>query len=244
MSKMSCFRPPFHTHRVYGFQTLLESARQLFYSSVSSPSDRLSCRTSLIVRSDILRLFDHTFNANDKCSRYNRGNFPEPIQIQLPKKPNTFFNFSLHIWKLNQFLKVFRKRKASELQYFWNYRLWNTCLLKCLKGFVLENPFKFNALPCPKLCWNLQDSPSILLCHHLQKDWVEKRLSYSALKSWEWMYSCGIPVVMKSIPVIIGRISRINSNAVFLKTENIFWIFYCISEIFIKLWTFRKKHKS
>ena len=94
---MSCFRTPFHTHRVYRSQTLLESARQLFYSIVSSPSDRLSCRTSLIVRSKILRLFDHTFNADDKYSRYSRENFPEPIQIQLPKKPNTFFNFSLHI---------------------------------------------------------------------------------------------------------------------------------------------------
>ena len=228
---MSCFRTPFHTHRVYRSQTLLESARQLFYSIVWSPSDRLSCRTSLIVRSKILRLFDHTFNADDKYSRYSRENFPEPIQIQLPKKPNTFFNFSLHIWKLNQFLKVFRKRKASELQYFRNYRLWNTCLLKCLKGFVWEHPFKFNALPCPKLCWNLQGRTSILLCHHLQKDWVGKRLSYSALKSWECLLKHWL--LMKSIPVIIGRISRTNSNVVFLKTKNIFWIFYCISEIFI-----------
>ena len=41
---------------------------------------------SLLVLSEIFRLFIHTFKANDKYSLPNGENLPQPIQMQLSKK--------------------------------------------------------------------------------------------------------------------------------------------------------------
>ena len=45
----------------------------------------------------------------------------------------------------------------------------------------------------------------------------------SILSRWKWV------------------INKISSNETFLKTKNIFANFFYISEIYIKLWTFKKK---
>ena len=55
---------------------------------------------------------------------------------------------------------------------FWSCWIRKTCLLKCLKGLVSENPLAVNVLMSSKNYWNLQKSTFILLFHHSQANWV------------------------------------------------------------------------
>ena len=48
---------------------------------------------SLLVISEILRLFVRTFTANNKSSLGNSEHFRQPIQMQLSKEQNIFFDF-------------------------------------------------------------------------------------------------------------------------------------------------------
>ena len=47
--------------------------------------------------SEILGVFVNTLTANDKYYLHNRKNLRKPIQLQLPTKEKSFFNFLLHI---------------------------------------------------------------------------------------------------------------------------------------------------
>ena len=62
-----------------GSQALLKSARQHVYPKFASILYRLSWKTSLLVRSEILGLFVNTFTADDKYSCHNREKFLEPV---------------------------------------------------------------------------------------------------------------------------------------------------------------------
>ena len=90
--KRSCFRTPFDSQRVNGSQTLLKAARQHFYFTFSSIWDKLSWKTSLLVTSEILRLFVNTMTADHKYFRNERKKFLQPVQIQLSKKPPSAIN--------------------------------------------------------------------------------------------------------------------------------------------------------
>ena len=52
---------------------------------ISSLSDKLSRNTSLLVGSATLGLFLNTWTVDDKYSRLEMENFPQPVQIQLSK---------------------------------------------------------------------------------------------------------------------------------------------------------------
>ena len=64
MPESSPFRTLFPSRRVAGCKTLLKSPRQHFYSKSSLMWDTLSWRTSLLVRSEVLGLFDNTLTAD------------------------------------------------------------------------------------------------------------------------------------------------------------------------------------
>ena len=67
---------------------------------------------SLLVLSEIFRLFIHTFKANDKYSLPNGENLPQPIQMQLSKKYIIWINFLLQIRNLHQPMKILRKKRS------------------------------------------------------------------------------------------------------------------------------------
>ena len=48
---------------------------------------------SLLVRSEIFRLYVNTLTAYGKYSRHYKENFSQPIQMQLPIKQNVFPDF-------------------------------------------------------------------------------------------------------------------------------------------------------
>ena len=90
MSRRFCFRTAFSSQHINESQTMLKSARRQFYPIISLFRDKLSWKTSLNVRSDILGLFVNTLTSNDKNSCHNRENFPQPIQItRFSKRPKT-----------------------------------------------------------------------------------------------------------------------------------------------------------
>ena len=133
------------------------------------------------------------------------------------KKTKLFVKFWLHFWNLQKILNIF---KASDFPYFRNYWLWETYLLKYLKGTLPEHPSTVNVLTGSKHSWNLHDSTFILLLHHSEINWVGKRLSLSD---------------MASILVIIGRISGNQFRCNYLLNQT----------FFLKFWLhFRKLHET
>ena len=70
-SKRFCLRTPFANERDNEFQTLLKLARHHYYRLFSSIRGKLSCKKSVLVWLEILRLFVETLNADDKNSGSN-----------------------------------------------------------------------------------------------------------------------------------------------------------------------------
>ena len=56
-------------------------------------SDKLSQKTSLFIKSEILELFVNTLTASDKYSLHNRENVPEAIQMHLSPNSKTFCQY-------------------------------------------------------------------------------------------------------------------------------------------------------
>ena len=71
MPKSSRFRTRFENQRVNVSQTLLKSLPQHFYLNFPLTTDKLSYKTSLSVRSEILGPFRNTLTANHMYSRHN-----------------------------------------------------------------------------------------------------------------------------------------------------------------------------
>ena len=105
-----------------------------------------------------LGLFVNLLAANNKNSLLNRGKLQQHFQMQLSQKRKIFSQFFLHFQNLDSFFNIFKKKRPSELIYFWAYGLRKTWLDKCLKSRVSEVPFKSNIVTGPKHCWNLNDS--------------------------------------------------------------------------------------
>ena len=91
MPKGSSFRIPFDSHRVKVSQTLLKAEPQPLYPNFLLIWGKLTLKTSLLVRSEILGLFFNTLTTYSMYSRQNWENFPQQVQMQLFSKPLTFF---------------------------------------------------------------------------------------------------------------------------------------------------------
>ena len=92
-SKRSCFRTPLANEGVNGFQTLLKSARNPYYSLFSSIRSKSSSKKSPSVWYEILRLFVNALTADDKYSGSNMQNLLQQLQTPLSQKQNTFSGF-------------------------------------------------------------------------------------------------------------------------------------------------------
>ena len=83
MPESSCFRTPFRNQRVNASQTLLKSARQHFYPNFTLISDKLSWKTFILVRSEMLGVFVNTLMTDHMHSRQNGDKFHKQVQTQL-----------------------------------------------------------------------------------------------------------------------------------------------------------------
>ena len=64
MTENSCFRRPLESQRVHGCQTPLKSARQHLRPNIPLSQDKLSSKTSFLVRSEALEVFGNTVTAD------------------------------------------------------------------------------------------------------------------------------------------------------------------------------------
>ena len=85
--------------------------------------------------------------------------FNESVEIQFPPNPEIVFELFLHFLESISNFEHFEKKKwASYLIYFRNYRLQKAWLLKCLKSPASEHLWWDNMLRYPKHYWNLHCS--------------------------------------------------------------------------------------
>ena len=151
MPKRSCFRTSLANQHVNGYRTLLESAWQHLYPIFSSTWYK--SETSLLVRCEILRLYVNTLTVDGEYFGHKRENLQQPIQKQLCKKQKAFCVFDIYT-KFGTFSK---QTLDSQLNYFLNYWLRKTWLLKCIKVPVSEHPLEVSVLKVPKHCCSLNN---------------------------------------------------------------------------------------
>ena len=99
MPVSSCFRTPFARKRVRGSQTLLEIAIQHFHPIFPLIYDRLSWKTSPLVRSEILGLFCNTLTADHMYSRHRWDKLPQQVETLSSQKQKTFSGVSIAFLK-------------------------------------------------------------------------------------------------------------------------------------------------
>ena len=93
MSKMPCLMTRFECQHLKGFQTLLKSVPQYFYTMCSSLLSYFSYKKFFFVIFEILRPFFNLLILDDKYSLGNRENLLQPIQMQLSRKLQIFCQF-------------------------------------------------------------------------------------------------------------------------------------------------------
>ena len=109
----------------------------------------------------------------------------QPIQMQLSQNQKIFAQFFSAFPESTKNLEYFqRKRWASEVICFWNYKQQKAGLLKCLKSPVSENLWTVNMLKGPKHCTNLYGSIFVTFLITLKQNRVEK-LSFSRIWNLE-----------------------------------------------------------
>ena len=166
MPESSCFRTALQSERVHVPQTPVKSTRQKFYPKFPLIQDKLSSKTSLLVRPEILGVFGKRLTTDHKYFRRNWEKFPQHVETPLSSKiENIFWNFHCIFGIYMKFCGFSKKTSASYLKYFGGYWVREMWLLKCLKAPILEHPSRVNAFTGPKHCWNLHGSTFIVHLH-------------------------------------------------------------------------------
>ena len=88
--KKSRFRLPFLKEHGKLLSTLFKFERQNLYHFYWSTGRHFSCKNSLLVIWESLRLFVNKMSSVDKCSLPNRDSLMQPIHMQLSQKIKTF----------------------------------------------------------------------------------------------------------------------------------------------------------
>ena len=99
--KKSRFRLPFQEKLGKQVSTHFKFERQNLYHIYSSTGRQFSCKKSLLVICQRLRLSVNTMSAFDKCPLPNTDNLTELIHMQLSEKRKLFLNFFMHFQNLN-----------------------------------------------------------------------------------------------------------------------------------------------
>ena len=68
---------------------------------------------SVLVTSEIFRLFVNTLTPDVKYSRPNMQIFWQQFQTPLSQKRKTFFDFLLHFWNVHEIEKILRNERVS-----------------------------------------------------------------------------------------------------------------------------------
>ena len=111
-SRGSRFKTPFCNQRVNGFQTPLKVARHHYYPFSPWIPGKLSWKNTVLLWSNILRLFAKTLTADDNNPCRNMQNFRQQLQTLLSEKRKSFSGFFIaflkctwnlqHLWKKDE----------------------------------------------------------------------------------------------------------------------------------------------
>ena len=119
----------------------------------------ISTNNSVLLVSQILRLFDNILRPNEKyCLSVKASVSRNKFKCNHLKTKKYFINFFCISAIYINFEILWTKRSASEAISFWNYRLQKARLLKCLKSPVSEHLWTVNMLKGPNDCINLHGS--------------------------------------------------------------------------------------
>ena len=196
---------------------------------------------SAIVIHEIFRLFVNTLTSDVKYSRRNMQYFWKQLQTCLSQKKRVFLIFYCISEMCMKFTTFWKTRRVSQFNYCRYYFIRKRCLVNRLKGLASADHSVINVLMGRKHCWCQHGTTIFLFLHEFEMNWVWKCLPKSHLKSSDCLLTHWLP--MSSIPVAICRFSNNNFKRLYLKKERLFKIFYCFSEICMKLRTFWKKRR-
>ena len=138
---------------------------------------QLSCKKSLLVTWNILRLFINTLSADAKYSLLNRENLTQSIQMQVSRKQKTFSESFSAFLKCSLNFEHFQKKGwLSHLTYFPNYgprKIWSH---QCRKSPVSRDPSGSNMVNAPKHCSNLHGRNFTIFIDCCEGNCLSKRL--------------------------------------------------------------------
>ena len=117
------------------FETLLRLPRHHYFPIFQWSREKLSWKMSVLVTSEIFRLFVNTLTPYDKYSRRNLQIFWQQLQTLLSQKGKIIFWIFYCISEMCIKLRTFWKnRRVSWPNYYRYYCIRKRCLLKRLKG--------------------------------------------------------------------------------------------------------------
>ena len=162
------------SQHIQGFKEsvlLLNNARQNFSHISWSFRKKISSKNSVLVLSEIWSLFVNMLAPDDKYSVSVKASVPRnQFKCNYLKIKKYFLNFSLHFWNLHEIWNTLRKRWASKVICFWNYRLQKAVFLKYLKSAVSEHLWTANMIKGTKHCLNLQGSIFVIFCDDSERN--------------------------------------------------------------------------
>ena len=162
-----------HGKRVW---TLFKSEQELLRYIYCSTGRQFSCKKSLLVIWQRLRLFVDTMSAVEKCSHSNRDNLMQPIHVQLSKKLKTFCSFILHFQKLGWILDIFWKKMTLISYLFLRPRPPKSVVRYMWKSPASDYYSKRKRINGSQLCWNLIGSTCSIFIEQREDNLVAKSL--------------------------------------------------------------------
>ena len=169
MPKKPHVRTLMDSQRVKRSERLLKSVRHHVCHIFLWIWKTFSAKNSILVASEILRLFVNILTPNEKCFHSVNASVNATNSNGIISNLKNIFRISFCIsemyiksgipWKKNMNLTVIS---------FWTYRLQKAGLLKCLKSPVSENWWMVSMLKGPKDCLSLHGSIFVILFDHFQ----------------------------------------------------------------------------
>ena len=153
MLESSRFRTPVESQRVHGCQTLLKWARQDIHLNFPLTQEKLSYKTSLLVRWEILALFGNLVTPAYMSACHNSENFQQHVQTPLSQKSETFSSIFIAFFQFTSNLIHFKKKHQ------W-----------------------VNVFSGGKHRWNHKGRTFIFIFHSAKTTWLTKQLFYSDVK--------------------------------------------------------------
>ena len=177
MPKKPRVRTLMDSQRVKTSERLLKSVRHHVCHIFLWIWKTFSAKNSILVASEILRLFVNILTPNEKCFHSVNASVNATNSNGIISNLKNIFRISFCIsemyiksgipWKKNMNLTVIS---------FWTYRLQKAGLLKCLKSPVSEHLWTVNMLKGPKHCINLKGSIFVIFFDHSERKSARKTL--------------------------------------------------------------------